>query len=64
MSGWRTVTLRAPKIHPSMGRNSSPCFMCLKGSEVSVWQWDCGGKGVQRAWGLRQQGESVESSLR
>lgn len=36
MSGWKTVTLRGPKIHPSMERSSSPCSMCLKGSEVSV----------------------------
>lgn len=36
MNGWKTVTLRGPKIHPSTGKTSNPCSMCLKGSEVSV----------------------------
>lgn len=45
------MTLRGPKIHPSMGRNSSPCFMCLRGSEVSVWLWDSvGAGGRQVGW--------------
>lgn len=64
MSGWRTVTLRGPKTHPSMGRSSNPCFMCLKGSEVSMWVWGGGGCGLGRAWGSRQQVEDVESLLR
>lgn len=42
------VTLRGPKIHPSMGRSSSPCFTCQKGSEVSGWV----GVGLGRPWSL------------
>ena len=66
MSGWRTVTPRGPKTHPSMGRSSSPCFTYRKGSEVSgrVWGSRVAHPQPRPRLGLWQQLEGMESGER
>lgn len=54
------MTLRGPKIQPSMGRGSSPCFTCLKGSEVRGWGGPQGSR-VSPGLGLWQRLEGTEA---